>query len=294
LIKGKANIDRFIENYYWVNFQWGESKEYTKKELLSEKQDLDVMKKELAKAKKKIETSLKEKKEIVKEISKKEPIIKKYIEIFDRYAVLHDYRKEGQVKSVYYIRKIYKEFSKRMKIDLKLLYYLWPMEIVEAVRKNKPFDAKFMKERSKEYFCEYDNTGKSKEYYGAISLKKRDNAIGIDIDEAQKELSGMGASQGRVIGNAKVCLSAEIANKKISEGDILVTGMTMPEFVYAMKKAAAVVTDEGGLTCHAAIISRELGVPCVVGTKMATRLIKDGDKVEVNANHGVVKILKKA
>ena len=55
--------------------------------------------------------------------------------------------------------------------------------------------------------------------------------------------------------------------------------------------ASAIITDEGGLTCHAAIISRELGKPCIVGTKIATKLIKNGDMFEINANHGVVKIL---
>jgi len=61
-----------------------------------------------------------------------------------------------------------------------------------------------------------------------------------------------------------------------------------------MKRASAIVTDEGGITCHAAIIARELKVPCVIGTKIATQVLKDGDLVEVNANQGIVKILKKA
>ena len=65
--------------------------------------------------------------------------------------------------------------------------------------------------------------------------------------------------------------------------------MTRPELVPAMKKAAAIVTDEGGLTSHAAIVSRELGIPCVVGTKISTKIFKDGDLVEVNANHGSVR-----
>jgi len=67
--------------------------------------------------------------------------------------------------------------------------------------------------------------------------------------------------------------------------------MTMPEYAPAMRKAAAIITDEGGLTCHAAIISRELGKPCIVGTKIGTRILKDGAAIEVNANHGIVKIL---
>lgn len=69
--------------------------------------------------------------------------------------------------------------------------------------------------------------------------------------------------------------------------------MTTPDFVPAMKKAAAVITDEGGITCHAAIMSRELGIPCVIGTKIATKVLRDGDLVEVDAEKGVVRILKK-
>ena len=59
-----------------------------------------------------------------------------------------------------------------------------------------------------------------------------------------------------------------------------------------MKKASAIVTDEGGVTCHAAIVSRELKIPCIIGTKIATKVLKDGQLVEVNANHGWVKIIK--
>ena len=65
--------------------------------------------------------------------------------------------------------------------------------------------------------------------------------------------------------------------------------MTTPDFVPAMGKAAAIVTDEGGITCHAAIISRELGIPCIVGTRIATKVLRDDDYVEVNANHGIIK-----
>jgi pyruvate,water dikinase len=60
-----------------------------------------------------------------------------------------------------------------------------------------------------------------------------------------------------------------------------------------MKKAAAIVTDEGGITCHAAIISRELGVPCIIGTQIASKVFKDGELIEVKANHGVVRRVEK-
>jgi pyruvate,water dikinase len=79
--------------------------------------------------------------------------------------------------------------------------------------------------------------------------------------------------------------------QNMQQGDVLVAGMTSPEFIIAMKKAVAIVTDHGGITSHAAIVSRELGIPCVVGTKLATQIFKDGDRVEVDAMKGIVKKL---
>ncbi|QQR79244.1 MAG: hypothetical protein IPJ68_03245 [Candidatus Moraniibacteriota bacterium] len=104
------------------------------------------------------------------------------------------------------------------------------------------------------------------------------------------ELKGQTACRGRVQGIVRV-VSDPHDDHGFQEGDILVTSMTRPEFVPIMKRAGAVVTNEGGITCHAAIVSRELGIPCIIGTKIATQVLKDGDLVEVNANEGVVRIL---
>jgi phosphohistidine swiveling domain-containing protein len=76
---------------------------------------------------------------------------------------------------------------------------------------------------------------------------------------------------------------------KFQEGDVLVSFNTTPELVPCMKKASAIVTNEGGLACHAAVTSRELGVPCIIGTKVATDMFKDGDMVEVDANEGIIR-----
>ncbi|MDI6778021.1 MAG: PEP-utilizing enzyme [Patescibacteria group bacterium] len=80
---------------------------------------------------------------------------------------------------------------------------------------------------------------------------------------------------------------------KMNEGDILVSTATTPSIVPAIRKASAIITDEGGLTCHAAIVSREFEIPCVIGTKIATKVLKDGDLAEVNAEKGLVKIINK-
>ncbi|MEN9558135.1 MAG: hypothetical protein RL141_504 [Candidatus Parcubacteria bacterium] len=107
------------------------------------------------------------------------------------------------------------------------------------------------------------------------------------------EFSGSPAFPGRSAGIVRlVFLSTDLP--KVGEGDILVSPMTMPMFIPAMHRAAAFVTDEGGTLCHAAIIARELKKPCVVGTRFATKILKDGDRVEVDANQGIIRILKKS
>lgn len=109
--------------------------------------------------------------------------------------------------------------------------------------------------------------------------------------QSQTEVKGMTAQKGVVRGKVRVIYTEEELGKIKTEEDILVTPMTRPEFVPAIKIAGAFVTDEGGIVCHAAIISRELKKPCIVGTKNATKIFKDGDLVEVDADNGMVKIL---
>ncbi len=100
-------------------------------------------------------------------------------------------------------------------------------------------------------------------------------------------LSGAGASPGIGTGPVKVLASPKEISK-VTSGDVLVAKMTSPDYVPAMKKAAAIVTDEGGHTSHAAIVSRELGIPCVVGTKAATKELKDGTVITVDGEKGQV------
>ncbi len=125
-----------------------------------------------------------------------------------------------------------------------------------------------------------------------------------DFDEAFKHLhdemakihehtlvvKGNVASPGKATGRVRIILDMQ-SYKVFEKGDILVTSMTRPEFVPLMKQAAAIITNEGGITCHAAIVSRELKIPCIIGTKNATQILKDGDMVEVDANKGIINII---
>ncbi len=105
--------------------------------------------------------------------------------------------------------------------------------------------------------------------------------------EGEVLVRGLGASPGVGVGRVKVVMDVDEIDK-VEEGDVLVTKMTTPDMVPAMRKAAAIVTDEGGITCHAAIVSRELGIPCVVGTGNATEVLEDGQLVTVDGEKGVV------
>ena len=130
------------------------------------------------------------------------------------------------------------------------------------------------------------------ELSGEQAIARRKKELQADLGLIH-DFKGVIASLGRVKGVARVCHSSREAIAKVNEGDILIASMTLPDFLPAMEKASAIVTDEGGITCHAAIVSRELKKPCIVGTQIATRALKDGDLVEVNANHGVVRIMER-
>ena len=108
----------------------------------------------------------------------------------------------------------------------------------------------------------------------------------MDTDRIQ----GATAYPGTVRATARIMKSPD-EKKEFHEGDILVTTMTDPRYLPLMKKAGAIVTDSGGLLCHAAITSRELKIPCLIGTLYATKVIKDGDMIEVDATNGVARII---
>ncbi len=108
-----------------------------------------------------------------------------------------------------------------------------------------------------------------------------------DISDAKILVKGLGASPGVGMGPVRLIKSSKEI-RDLVRGEVLVTEMTTPDFVPAMKKAAAIVTNTGGMTSHAAIVSRELGVPCIVGTQNATEELKDGMEVSVDGSHGIV------
>ena len=208
-------------------------------------------------------------------------------------TLMSDDRKRYNSEICYYVNGIiFGNLANKLNITREEALYI-DQEFLKTFENNKDLFKKRLAKRI-EMLIEVTENGvflwyEGREDCGKI-LKSLD--IYLEIDKNVKEFKGQIAYKGKITGKARVLKSSHIDN--FVEGDILVTGMTTPDFVPLIKKAGAIITNEGGITCHAAIIARELKKPCIIGTKIATQILKDGDLVEVDADNGVVRILEKA
>jgi phosphohistidine swiveling domain-containing protein len=191
-------------------------------------------------------------------------------------------RRDCLIQAAYNLRDFFNILKKNLPIsDLSLAYYWEIRELLNG--KNRCINK--IEKRKEGYsfiiidhlFYEYDIT----------TSQKIKNKIESSL-EISFVIKGQIACMGKVTGKVKVLFSPKEINK-INDGDILITSMTTPDYVPAMEKALAFVTDEGGLSCHAAIVAREMKKPCIIGTKIATKVFKDGDIVEVDAINGIIK-----
>lgn len=201
-----------------------------------------------------------------------------------------DLRKKYIFIANHYTRSLLEELSKRLKISLdELEAHTFP-EIVDLISKNKRIN---YSERSKGFLEYFHEGGNHLEYfYGEVANEIIRRYTEVKIAKEIKEIRGTVVSLGHAKGKAKIILTPREIDK-LKDGDVLVAPMTSPDYITAMRRASAIITDEGGMTCHAAIISRELGTPCIVATRIATKVLKDGDFVEVDAEKGLVRIIKK-
>jgi len=287
-------IEKHTQDWQWVPYNYGAFL-YTKEYFLKELRELISKKKikeELNKIRKRYGNLIKKQKEIIKNL-KIDKYHQKLFEALRWNSFIIDYKKKIFTISHFLINfSLMKEIAKRLKIAQKYAHCLLEDEMKEALLKNKLVPLEILRERFKRAVV-FIKDGKVK-----LMIKKEAEDFlkkqGVREEKlAIKEFKGDIANSGEIQGITKV-IPGPKDFKKMKEGNILVTHMTTPEFGPILKKAAAIITDEGGITCHAAIVSRELGIPCIIGTKIATKVLKDGDFVAVEANRGVVKILKKA
>ncbi len=181
---------------------------------------------------------------------------------------------------------LFTKIGKTLNITPALVSFMFPEEIKESLKKEKATaDEKTLKERKKIMVLIVEN--KKPRYIVGKEAERIYEELQSETKK-QSEIKGQTAYPGKVQGIVcKVETHAEL--KKIKQGVILVTPMTSVTYVPYLEKVAAIVTDEGGIICHAASIAREMKIPAVIGTKIATKILKDGDLVEVDAEKGTVR-----
>lgn len=179
------------------------------------------------------------------------------------------------------------EITKEQKITDKQIYELAEIGNQIEMHYNKPMDIEWCIEKDQIYIVQ------ARPITTLSNDEKKMHSCNVEGGKEELEsqrtilVKGLGASPGIAGGPVKI-FSEEMSLDEVKEGDVMVTQMTTPDMVPAMTRAAAIVTDEGGMTCHAAIVARELGIPCVVGASDATKVLKDGMMVTVHGQMGVV------
>lgn len=288
-IKGKQ-IDKLYQKFWWTKIGWENLRPHTKgyferriKKFRRRKNLSDRIEKfsqDLNKVKK-------DRREIIEKYNLPNAITS-WLEVIDKYSYYHDLRKEMQVRGIYSFYLILEEIARRLKLKKADLEFFHGGELVDLLRGEK-LDCEEIKKRQRAT-CVLVTKKDIKTWSGQEAERKFKSELSVGRGR-KKVIKGKGVSLGKVKAKAKVCSGSAEALRKVRRGDVLVCGMTLPDCVPAMKRAAAIVTDEGGITCHAAIISRELGIPCIVGTKNATAILQDGDRIEVDADKGIVRKL---
>jgi phosphohistidine swiveling domain-containing protein len=206
-----------------------------------------------------------------------------FLELFNLVVWFRDEKIVLRNAEVFALKRLYEEIALRIGLSLAETINLTYDEIVEALR-GKPVDRKMVDER-KNHFELLIRGDKM------IISTDRTADQNIAQDNQKSEVWGQIAMKGVARGPACIIMNTKELCK-LKKGDVMVTPMTKPDFITAIRKAVAIVTDEGGITSHAAIVSRELKKPCIIGTKNATKILKDGDLVEVDAEKGTVRKIK--
>jgi len=298
----KKKLENHVKNFFWIHNTFYKAEYLDKKYFLNElkkfikQSDYRTIHREWQRLKNKPNFVGFEQKKYIKKyrLSGKAKAFFGLLQLFTR---MQDERKEAVQRQIYIIDQLLSEMVRRRGLKRSDLDYYTIKETLSLIKNYRIINQNVLKKRKKNIvLLSLLKNGQMMEY---ILSGKQARSIIKFFDERKKVkaregiIKGFVASIGlspRVSGRVRIVLEPSKI-KDFRKGDILVAGMTRPEFVPLMRKARAVITNEGGITTHAAIVSRELNIPCIIGTKIATRVLKDGDKVEMDLEKGTVKKL---
>lgn len=197
------------------------------------------------------------------------------------------YRLDVSYYGFYSIEPFLIEIGRRMGLALSQVRAVCPEQMKKVfLDKRIPVEEINIQFNDAMYLAE---RGKSSFLIGRKAVKKHKEILkNLRKQKKKDQLRGTPAYPGIVTGKVKI-INRPSELSKMNKGDVMVSVATSPDLIRGMKKASAILTDVGGITCHAAIVSRELQIPCIIGLKAVTKNFLDGDIVEVDANHGIVK-----
>jgi phosphohistidine swiveling domain-containing protein len=198
-----------------------------------------------------------------------------------------DYRRRQSLA----IQPLYAELARRYRLPFRAPLYLIQREMEVWFTTGKlPVKRAELRQRMRGYCLAIINGQPVQIRSGLAMHRFLAKQKFISQENTRRQLRGTIGNQGTARG--RVALVRTVHDlRRVKEGNVLVAVTTNPDYVPVMRKSCAIVTDEGGITSHAAIVARELNIPCLVGTKTATKKFRDGDRVEVDATHGVVRKL---
>ncbi len=267
----KKGVEQFLKKFFWIDNNYSGTKVLTTEDA---KKRLEHIRGDENHKIRPEETNLTEQQ-------------RRLAELLRNFGGYQDERKRNILIYLHYLEILLAEIGARVNIPLRVMRDSFPEEVKDIL------DGKLTEDlinRRREKVLVVWEEGKTKaQILVGEEAKEWEEKLAPKHD-GEQIVKGHVASKGKAIGKVRVLLSAS-DNDKLEKGEILVTFMTSPDFMSAIRKCAAIVTNLGGVTSHAAIISRELGIPCIVGTRNATEILKTGDMVEVDANTGEVKIL---
>lgn len=225
---------------------------------------------------------------------KEHDVLYKLIRLLKHSVFVRDYRDTLRQQMYLLDRYMYEEIGKRIQgLSAEEVTNLTNEEISDALSGKRIGEVYAIGKERTSGFLVIQSDQKILVFTGKEAVNRARKELGEGKIETVLSLTGVSGSRGKGSGPARIIRTNQDLHK-IHDGDVMVTPVTRQDYVPAIRRCAAVVNDEGGVTNHAAIVCREFGIPCIVGTKTGIKVFRDGDLLEVDANAGVVKVIKKA
>lgn len=287
--KIKANLSKHIAKYCWLPVYNYADPVWTKSDFLSQLQSVTKPVVWLKKKSNDLKVARKNLRRVLLDINDKKT--RALARIVNKYIWLRTDRVDTWRKSMYLAQPFYREIERRANLPFGATIHLTITEIEKFLQTGAILASADLKARLKDRYILLIKRGTVN-----IITKKSEKdyiinkVLGLKSVLKINYLRGLTVCRGKVRGRVRLVMSADEV-KYFKKNEILVSNMTHPDYFLAMKKARAIICDEGGVTCHAAIFAREFEIPCIISTKKGTKVLKDGDLVEVDADKGIVRKL---